>query len=213
MDGDRFVAVAGTSYRNATVAGLSLVCAGVLSILGIVTAEALYPGYSTSTQTISALGASTAAAGPVQPSATIFNGSMILSGLLVLVAAVALQGVYRRRSLTAIVAVSGLGVTGVGVFPAQHLVPHSIAAFLTFFGGGLAALVTATVVRGGFRYVSAVLGVVALLALVLFVTLGGSTALGIGGLERWITYPTQIWITAFGGYLLGGASTTSSTRS
>ena len=188
--------------RWRTTAGLSLVGVGVVSVLGIITAEALYPGYSTSQQTISALGAS-GPDGAIQPSATIFNGAMILSGLLVLLAAHALHRIYDRRWLTLLVSITGVGVIGVGVFPAQYGLPHAIAAFLAFGAGGLSAIAAAAVVRGAFRYLSASLGVVSLLAMVLFVALSGSTALGIGGLERWITYPTQIWVTAFGGYLFG----------
>lgn len=197
------VTVAMSRYRS--VAGGALVATGAISILAIVTAEALYPGYSTSQDTISALGAA-GPGGAVEPAATIFNGAMIASGLLLLVAAYALHQVYTRRLLTGIVTVSALGVVGVGLFPAQHALPHAVAAFVTFGGGGLSALVVATVVAGGFRYASAVLGVVALLALVMFVALGGTTPLGIGGLERWITYPVQIWIAAFGGYLFGRSS-------
>ncbi|MCU4800712.1 DUF998 domain-containing protein [Halobacteria archaeon HArc-gm2] len=189
--------------RGRTIAGLALVGVGIVSTLGIVTAEALYPGYSTAEETISALGASIGPAGLVQPSATIFNGAMILSGLLTLVAADGIDRVYDRRWLTAIVALTGLGVAGVGIFPADQPAPHFAAAFLAFAGGGLSAIAAALVVRRPFSYLSAGLGVVALIALALFVALGGSTVLGIGGLERWITYPTQLWVTAFGGYLLG----------
>ena len=192
--------------RDRTAAGLVLVGVGATSTLGIVTAEALYPGYSTSRQTISALGAASGPGGAVQPAATVFNGAMVLSGLLVLVAAVGLSRAYDRRSLTAVVAVTGVGVAGVGVFPAQYGVVHFVAALVAFAGGGLSALLVATVVRGAFRYVSAVLGLVALVALALFLALGDATALGVGGLERWITYPTQLWATAFGGYLLGGTT-------
>jgi|AntDeeMetagen134_2_1112570.scaffolds.fasta_scaffold05711_2 hypothetical membrane protein len=189
--------------RSQTIAGLALVGVGIVSTLGIITAEALYPGYSTAEQTISALGAATASGGAVQPSATIFNGAMILSGLLTLVAAYGIDRVYDLRWLTALVALTGVGVAGVGVFPAHVGALHFVAAVAAFAGGGLSAVAAAFVVPGPFRYLSGVLGVVALVALVLFVALGGSTALGIGGLERWITYPTQIWVTAFGGYLLG----------
>jgi hypothetical membrane protein len=190
--------------RYRSVAGGTLVATGAISILGIITAEALYPGYSTSGDTISALGAA-GPGGAVEPSATTFNGAMIASGVLLLVAAYALHEVYAHRARTGIVTVSAQGVAGVGVFPAQYALLHTVAAFVTFAGGGLAALVVASIVSDGFRYVSVVLGVVALVALVLFVALGGTTPLGIGGLERWITYPVQIWIAAFGGYLFGRA--------
>ena len=185
------------------IAGLSLVGVGIVSVLGIIAAEAFYPGYDPSAQTISALGAAGDPGGAVQPSATIFNGAMIVSGLLTLVAAAGIHRAYERRWLTAVVVLTGLGVVGVGVFPAQYGVPHAVAAFLAFGAGGLSAVVAAAVVRGPFRYLSVALGVGSLTALAGFVALGGSTPLGIGGLERLITYPTQIWVTAFGGYLLG----------
>lgn len=193
-----------SSDRYRRGAGLSLAGVGVASVLGIVTAEALYPGYSTSRQTISALGAAGASTGPVEPSATVFNAAMIVSGLLALVAAAGLRGAGGPRTLVAVVAVTGLGVAGVGVFPAQHGAVHALAAFVTFGGGGLSAVLVATVATGPFRYVSLVLGVVALVALGAFLGLGGSTPLGIGGLERWVSYPIQLWTLAFGGYLLGG---------
>ncbi len=195
----------GTSDGPATTAGLSLVGVGTVSTLGIIVAEALYPGYSTSQQTISALGATSGAAGAVQPSATIFNGAMVLSGLLTLVAAYGIHRRYELPWLTAVIAVTGVGVAGVGLFPAQTGVPHFVAVLAAFAGGGLSAILVAVVVDGPFRYLSVALGVAAMVALVAFLALGGSTPLGIGGLERLITYPTQIWTLAFGGYLLGVA--------
>jgi hypothetical protein len=32
---------------------------------------------------------------------------------------------------------------------------------------------------------------------------GPVAILGIGGLERWVAYPVALWVTGFGGYLLG----------
>jgi hypothetical protein len=66
------------------------------------------------------------------------------------------------------------------------------------------------------RYVVVALGVIALLMLVLGILVapqpdgmgllgnaGPIAALGPGGLERWVTYPVVLWLTAFGGYLMG----------
>lgn len=194
--------------RYATVAGLALVGTGVVSVLGIVTAEALYPGYVPRSNTISRLG-TTAPGEVVRPAATVFNGAIVVSGLLVLLAA---YGFYRLdwpRWLVAVVAATGAGVAGVGLFPTQYGPIHAAVALVAFAGGGASAVGAAGVVSGPFRYVSAGLGVVALTALVLFVTVGSGNPLGVGGLERWITYPVQLWATAFGGYLLGdGAAAT-----
>jgi hypothetical protein len=64
--------------RDATLAGLLLSLAGVVILLGFITAEALYPGvYTTHTNTVSHLAASEPPASVVlQPSAAIFNLTM-----------------------------------------------------------------------------------------------------------------------------------------
>lgn len=62
-----------------------------------------------------------------------------------------------------------------------------------------------------FRYLSAALGVITLVSLLLgeFLVNGGGNlgpvaSLGGGGIERWIAYPVVLWLVGFGGYLLGG---------
>lgn len=185
--------------RDRTLAGVSFVVVGVTLLLGFVTAESQFPGYSTSMQTISALGSARATAA----SRAMFNGAMILSGVVTLLAAYGLHGVYGRRVLTTLVAVTGLGgLVGVGVFPAETGFPHFLAAVIAFGGIGVSALLVATIVRGPFRYLSAGLGALELVAFVAFVTVGGATPLGIGGLERWVAYLGIAWTTAFGGFLL-----------
>ncbi|MFB6170991.1 MAG: DUF998 domain-containing protein [Haloarculaceae archaeon] len=184
-------------YR--AVAGASLVGAGTVSILAFSTAAALVPGYSVAQDTISALGAT----GGTAASRAVFNAAMVDSGALVLLAAYGLHRAYGRRLLTGVTAATGLGgFVGVGLFPAQTGLPHFVAAVIAFTGAGVAALVVAATVRGPFRYVSAVLGGLELVALALFVTLGGATALGVGGLERWVAYLGLAWAVAFGGALL-----------
>lgn len=181
------------------VAGATLVGGATLMALGFTTAEAFYPGYSTSAQTISALGA----AGAPAASQAVFNAVMVVSGLILLVGTYGLHRAYGRRQLTGLLASTSIGVAGVGLFPSQTGALHFIAAALAFGGAGLSALKVATVVRGRFSAVSAVLGVVELVAFVLFIALGGSNPLDVGGLERWVAYLALLWATAFGGYLLG----------
>src|SRR2546423_8973351 len=71
------------------IGGALLFVAGAAILMGIITAEALYPaGYSTSRNDISDLGATRPPHSViVQPSATIFDTTMILTGLLIIVAA------------------------------------------------------------------------------------------------------------------------------
>ncbi|WP_353634375.1 DUF998 domain-containing protein [Halobacterium sp. NMX12-1] len=188
------------SGRARTLAGTALVVGGALTVLGFVTAEALYPGYSAADQTISALGAADAPAA----SQTTFNATMVVTGLLLLPVAYALHEVYGRPVLTGVFAVTAVGVAGVGAFPTQTGVPHVVAAFVAFGGLGASALAAGATVRGPMRYVAGLLGVAELLALVAFVALGGGTPLGIGGLERWVAYLGVAWVLAFGGFLFGG---------
>lgn len=187
------------SNRYQVVSGVAFVGMGAITILGFITAEALFPGYSTSSNTISALGA----ARGTPASRAIFNPAMVISGGLLLIAGYSLHQVYNRRLLTSVIAITGVGgFMGVGLFPSQAGLPHFIAAMIAFIGVGLSALAVATTVRGPFGYVSATLGILELIALVLFMALGGSTPLGIGGLERWVAYLGLVWATTFGGFLL-----------
>lgn len=191
------------SERTRTLAGVALVAGGACTVLGFVTAEALYPGYSAANQTISALGAADAPAA----SRAVFNATMVVGGVLLIGVAAALQQLFENRGFTAIAAITGVGVTGVGVFPSQTGVPHFVAAVMAFGGTGVTALVAATVLREPFRYVCAGLGALEVVAFVLFVTVGDGTPLGIGGLERWVAYLGLLWVTAFGGFLLAQPST------
>lgn len=195
-----------TSGRYRVLAGASLVSVGSISLLSIVVAGALVPGYSTANQTISALGS----VDGNEASRLVFNIGMVVSGLLTLVAGYALHHVYDQRLLTAVVGIAGVGLIGVGTFPTQGagMAPdqtgflHFVGAMLAFVGVGASALATAGTVRGTFRYVSLVLGVLELAALVAFVVFGDANPLGVGGIERVVAYLGLAWVTAFGGFLL-----------
>jgi hypothetical membrane protein len=192
-------------YQN--IAGALLFIVGVLAFLGIITAEALYPGYSTSQNQISDLGATQPPNSIImQPSATIFDTTMIISGLLIIAAAYCIHLAFRSRAVTVSLALFGIGVLGVGIFPGNYGDLHAIFALLTFVAGGLSAIVAYKVETSPFRYFSAVLGAISLLNLFLYFVLGESSpfvAFGLGGLERWIVYPILLWVTGFGGYLMG----------
>lgn len=172
---------------------------GIVTLLGFVTAASLYPGYSVADQTISALGAADAPAA----SETVFNLAMALSGLLAVGGATALRRAGGTRRLAPVIGFTGLGgLIGIAVFPAQTGTPHAIAALIAFGGIGLAAVIAARTFGGAFGWVSLVLGIADLLTLVGFITLRGSTPLGVGGLERWVAYLGAAWAIAFGGFLL-----------
>src|SRR5665648_300523 len=86
-------------YEN--IAGALLFSAGVLAFLGIITAETLYPGYSTSQNMISDLGATEPPNSIIiQPSSSIFSASMAVFGLLVTVASSFVHRAFRKQAFT-----------------------------------------------------------------------------------------------------------------
>jgi hypothetical membrane protein len=197
-----------TGRRRGTAAGLLLSVAGTAILMGIITAEALYPAaYRTSTNTISDLGGSRRPDSVVlQPSAAIFDITMILTGLLIIAGAYLVRRVV-ARPVTVPLPLLGIGVLGVGVFPGTQ--PHPLFAMLAFIAGGLAALLAVRVSHGAFRNLTAVVGVVALGSLVvatLWIDWKPVAELGEGGIERWIAYPVVLWLVSFGGYLMGMTS-------
>jgi hypothetical membrane protein len=196
--------------RLLAAAGALLVLAGFISLLGIITAEALYPEvYTTVDNAISDLGATAPPDSVIyQPSARIFNTVMIVTGLLVIAAAVCVERGFRRVAVAVFTGLTGLGMLGVGLFPGNYGTIHALFALLTFFAGGIAAIVSATVQRPPLSVISTIFGIVTLGSLILYMVLGDSdpmAGLGIGGVERWIAYPIVAWTMAFGGYLLGRA--------
>lgn len=194
-------------YQN--IAGALLFTAGVMIFLGIITAETLYPGYSTAQNMISDLGATEPPNSViVQPSAIIFNVTMMVCGLCIILSAYCIHRAFYSSTFTLPLVLFGTGALGVGIFPGNYGAVHGISALLTFIFGGVAAIMSHRIVVSPFRYFSGVLGSIALLDLLLYYILGASSPFaifGIGGLERWIAYPIALWITGFGGYLMGSA--------
>ncbi len=198
--------------RIVSIAGAFLVLAGCIVLMGIISAETLYPGYSTAQNDISDLGATRPPDSVIhQPSATIFNASMLATGLLVLGATFALFRAGFVRTVTIPLGLFGLGAFLVGVFPGNWGNIHALSALLTFVAGACSAIAAATVVRSPLRSMMAVLGVISLLTLLSYYVMGGAspmTIFGPGGLERWIAYPVILFILTFGGYLAGDARAT-----
>jgi hypothetical membrane protein len=195
--------------RNEAAAGALFFLVGAVALLGIIVAEVLYPEYTT-LQEISDLGASRPPNSVVhQPSSTIFNATMLVSGALVLTGTYFADRAFDRRWTTAVLALFGVGVFGVGVFPGNVVPWHQLFALLTFVSGGLSAVVSARVVDGPFRYLCVAFGAFSLAVLASVVVLGDANpllVLGLGGVERLVVYPVLLWATGFGGYLLGDAS-------
>jgi len=73
---------------------------------------------------------------------------------------------------------------------------------VVFLFAGLSAIATYRFQKKPMGYFSAILGVITLIALILYV---GDIYLGLGpgGMERMIVYPALLWAMGFGGHLMG----------
>lgn len=196
------------SHRTAVIAGVLYSTAGFVLLMGILTAEMKYPvwrHYSTR-QEISDLGGSDPPHSIItQPSATIFNVTMLTAGVLILAATWAAWRHYQHRVLAIAAGLFGLGVFLVGVFPGNTGGTHAAVAMIAFVFSGVTAIAAFKVTTSPFRWMSLALGVVSLGFLAVG-ELGENSvvakAIGLGGIERWMVYPVILWLPFFGGHLL-----------
>jgi hypothetical membrane protein len=183
--------------------GTMLFLAGFLIFMGIISSEIFYrPAYNTRDSYISELATVPAGEQAVQkPSATIFNYTMIATGILVLLSAFYVQKVFKKYLSTVPLALFGAGLAGVGFFPGYVAPWHFIFALIIFIFGGVAAITSFKIVHSPLRFIFILLGVIALAFLFFFKFF--SRYLGSGGAERWLFYPIVFWLTGMGTYLLG----------
>ncbi len=190
---------------NSKIAGTLLFVGGAQFIIFLIIAEAIYPGYSVSLNYISDLGPWG------RPSAIIFNPSIMLLGLTVIASSYFVCKAFKNRAVPVFLAFAGLGSLLVGIFPENTViingipVMHIIGALLAFIFGGISSISFYKITKGPFKYLTVILGASTLLATVLFFTTSqyNYLGLGVGGMERMITYPTLMSLIGFGGYLLG----------
>ena len=193
--------------RLPAVAGILYSSAGFVLLMGIITAETKYPIFRhyTTRQEISDLGGTRPPQGLVtQPSAMIFDTTMLIAGVLLLAGAFALWRLYRDRVLTVVSTLFGAGTLGVGIFPGNTS-PHPLAAMIAFVFSALTAIAVFRVTSAPFRYMSLSVGLLSLIALGVGL-LGDNSpvakSIGLGGVERWVVFPMILWLAFFGGHLL-----------
>lgn len=188
--------------------------AGVLYIIGVfqwfafeLVAETLFPGYSVAHDYISDLGGK--CVNPPnnlhcvvhQPTATIFDATVILLGLMLLAGTVFVYLGTRKKLYSLTAAVAGLGICLVGVFPEPTGWPHAILSVILFNALGISLILAWTITRRDvIRYLVVVAGI-----LTLFFNwvnaLGGT--IGVGGQERLLVLSGLLGLLALGGYLTG----------
>jgi hypothetical membrane protein len=139
----------------------------------------------------------------------IFNSSVFLMGLLLIVGAYFLHRALNFTMLTVMLVLTALGAMGVGIFTEDFGAIHSAVSLITFVFGGLSAIFSVicsyvhkfNLVKMPFSAISVILGLITLGALALFMA-GMDLGLGVGGMERMIVYPILMWGVGFGGYLI-----------
>lgn len=89
---------------------------------------------------------------------------------------------------------------GVSIFTEDFLTVHFIASVVTLLFGSLAAISSYRLIRSPLKYLSVILSLLELMALILMAS-GIALGLGVGGIERMIAYPILLWGMGFGGHL------------
>jgi hypothetical membrane protein len=190
------------TYSDGKVAGALFFIAASQFVLGVIVSEALYSGYSISGNHISDLG--------VGPSSSIFNSSVFLLGLLLIIGAYFLQRSFKEyKVLTLTLILTAIGAMGVGVFTENFGTIHTVVSLIAFLFGGLSAIFSVVnsyahkfkLMKTPFSIIAVILGAMCLGALVLFAA-NIDLGLGVGGMERMIVYPILMWGAGFGGYLI-----------
>jgi len=202
------------TYPGEKVAGILFFIAATQFLLSLNVAEALYPDFSVSGNYISDLG--------IGPSYMIFNSSVFLLGLLLLVGTYFLRRASGYRTLNIMLILMAVGAMGVGVFTKDYRTAHGALASMAFFFGGLSAISSSRVLKKPLSLISIILGLVTLVALALFsmgMYASGSLtsdiaynsdfylSLGPGGMEHMIVLPALVWLAGFSWHLLAQRET------
>lgn len=170
-------------YSNGKIGGiLFFIAAAQFILLGILIAEAPYPGYIISKSEISYFGGL---------SAMIYNTSIFLLGALIIVGAYLLQKAFKVRILTVLLTITALGFMGASIFTHNSYTIHFLAAVIAFVFGGLSAIYSYKLITLPFSLISILLGVMSLSAAVLYIT-QQYLGLNLDGMERMIIYPLLI---------------------
>jgi hypothetical membrane protein len=182
------------------LAGLALFGLSALFMTGIMLGASMAAGYDVAGGAISDLG--------VAPETRLlFNGSLLVVGILNMLGGWQCYRWHRRAWILAMFLVAGIGAIGAGVFPLDSGGLHGLFALAAFVAFNVEALAIASVVHGPMRWVSVLAGLAGL-AFVVLMVIGdaGNPAvfgpIGHGGAERMIVYPVMLWMLAFGGWLM-----------
>ena len=140
----------------------------------------------------------------------VFATATVLLGLCLIFGVLLMKSAFPPRRVRTIglgiLALSGVGAIGVGLFAEDYdLTVHTASALLAFLGSNLALLVLSVAMLrdtrwDGYRLFTAACGLFGLVALILFVAHAWGPV-GVGGMERLIVAPTLVWAAVVGVHL------------
>ncbi len=189
-------------FDKTTISGTLLYVGGIQWFLGMLLAESWYPGYSARIDYVSDLGTG--------PTALIYNVSVFLLGLCLFLASYFMLKSNEKRVQPLLLALTGIGAMGVGLFPANMQPLHSIFTLIAILVGALAAISSYQIQSPPISYISVILGLVSLTAVVIFMPYLGlpfgstETYLGMtkGSMERWAIWPILAWAIGTGSHMV-----------
>ena len=182
------------------LAGAMFLTLGTAFVTVTMLAASIAPGYDFNAAAISDLGT-------LPETAMLFNGLLIVVGLLNAAGGYFLYRAGGSAWIAGIFAVAGIGTLGAGLVPLSAGGVHSLFAALAFLFVNVEAIAAARVLRGPIRWLGVAAGVIGLVYLGLMIVGDGGNpavfgAIGHGGSERMIAYPVMLWMIAVGGHLL-----------
>lgn len=189
-----------TATWSRKVAGALFAAVGGWFVTILMLAAALVPGYELGTTSFSELGVA-------EESALLFNGSLLVIGILTVVGGYLFYRSHDTPWLLGMYCLAGLGAFAMGVFTEDYGVLHLIFVALAFLCYNLSAIGTGVRIRGPMVVVSVLMGAIGLVfAGILVLGITGNPELygplGVGGVERMVLYPAMLWLLIFGGYML-----------
>jgi len=175
--------------------------AGILLFVAIVQfaflaniSQILYEGYSITDTLLSDLGVWE------QPSALLFNTSLVLFGVLGISIGAVLWPDKKLNFIPLLFVLCGIGMLIMAAFPISIEWAHDVGAFLSFVLIAVAALCCYWTFPGPFGYASLILGIIGFFTEITYKT-EIYFGLGAAGSERMIIYPLFFWMAAFAAVL------------
>ncbi len=188
---------------------LAWILAAQFLVVQMVVAQQWPARFSLADDVISALGNTSACGRNASGSPTtcspwhaLMNASFMVIGVTMSAGAVLTRAAFtpgwRRGGAIVLFLLGGVGVILVGLFPENESeLVHAVGAAANFLGANVALVLYGTAIglvsgRRALRVFSVALGLVGLVATVLFVE-GRYLGIGVGGMERVAIYPITIW--------------------